>query len=65
MKQITLDWLNWLKKSIDTTIEAKIVEVAESKENINVNWLTHYITESIELDLGKFRRGLTKEIRGG
>ena len=53
--EIVEKWLDWLKNSIDTTI----IEIHSEDD---ANWIIHYIKESVEADLGKFERGLKKEI---
>jgi hypothetical protein len=55
-------WLEWLKRSISETIDNQIEDL--EKNEVNIDWLVHYLDESIDYDLGKFLRGLQREVRG-
>jgi hypothetical protein len=59
-------WLEWLKNSISETIEITTNEEVDSvsDDEIDADFIIHELQESIEYDLGKFRRGLAREVRG-
>jgi hypothetical protein len=63
-KEIAISWLKWLKESIDNTIDLRIANIEVNYES-DIDWLIHYLQESIELDLGKFERGLKREVSKG
>jgi len=60
-KEMAVGWLKWLKESIDNMIDLRIANVEVNYES-DIDWLIHYVQESIELDLGKFERGTKREI---
>jgi hypothetical protein len=57
-------WLEWLKNSISETIKITTNEEVDSMgdDEIDVNFIVHELQESIEYDLGKFKRGLEREV---
>ena len=62
-EEIAVGWLKWLRGGIYSTIENQIRDL--EKEEVDIDWLIHYLQESIEYDLGKFGRGLRREVSRG
>jgi len=58
-KEIITSWRVWLLDSIGSTI----MTLENIDDNDDVDRIINYICESIEMDCGKFKRGIKREIR--
>jgi len=58
-KEAIITWLDWLKKSIEQTIDIVESDVNDAED---VKEVIHFISEEIEMDFGRFERGIKKEI---
>jgi hypothetical protein len=62
-KEAILSWLDWLRNSIEQTIDVAESDVNDAEDvKEEAIRLTHFISEGIEEDLGKFESGVKKEI---
>jgi hypothetical protein len=66
-REIVEGWLQWLRDSIAGTIENVENEELDSMrdDEIDIDFIIHGLKESIEMDLGKFERGIRREVSKG
>jgi predicted methyltransferase MtxX (methanogen marker protein 4) len=59
-----ISWLNWLKESIEKKIDIAESDINEAKDTREeAEYIVHFISEGIEEDLGRFERGVKREIQ--
>jgi len=62
-KEAIISWLNWLKNSIEHTIEIVESDINEAEDvKEEAEYIVHFISEEIEENLGRFERGIKREI---